>query len=92
VTDNGLGVPEAARPGLFQRFFRAHATLAPAIEGTGLGLSIVREIMESLGGRVWAEFPAEGSRFVLAMPCRRAADAVSAMVQSTSGAGSRSEE
>jgi hypothetical protein len=31
--------------------------------------------VESLGGRAWAEFdtPA-GSRFLLAVPCRRAAD------------------
>jgi signal transduction histidine kinase len=83
VTDNGLGVPESARSGLFRRFFRAHAATAPGIEGTGLGLSIVREITESLGGRAWAEFPAEGSRFLLAMPCRRAVDAMNPRPQTT---------
>ncbi|HEY2067693.1 MAG TPA: HAMP domain-containing sensor histidine kinase [Gemmatimonadaceae bacterium] len=83
VTDNGFGVPEGARAGLFHRFFRAHASTAPGIEGTGLGLSIVREIMESLGGSAWAEFPAEGSRFLLTMPCRRAADAINVRPQTT---------
>lgn len=73
VEDNGLGVPEEAREKLFSRFYRAHGTIT-GVEGTGLGLSIVRDTVESLGGRAWAEFdtPA-GSRFLLAIPCRRAA-------------------
>lgn len=76
VADNGLGVPEHAREQLFTRFFRAHEVEVPAVEGTGLGLSIVRETADALGGRAWAEFPPEGgSVFVLAVPCRRAADA-----------------
>jgi len=74
VEDNGLGVPEAAREKLFSRFYRAHGTIT-GVEGTGLGLSIVRDTVESLGGRAWAEFDAPGgSRFLLAVPCRRAAD------------------
>lgn len=71
VADNGRGVPEDARQHLFQRFFRAHEAAASHVEGTGLGLRIVRETMEAMGGRVWAEFPGEGSVFVFAMPCRR---------------------
>jgi signal transduction histidine kinase len=74
VEDNGLGVPEEAREQLFSRFYRAHGTIT-GVEGTGLGLSIVRETIEGLGGRAWAEFDgAEGSRFLLSLPCRRAAD------------------
>ncbi|HEX6599155.1 MAG TPA: HAMP domain-containing sensor histidine kinase, partial [Gemmatimonadaceae bacterium] len=74
VRDNGLGVPEANRAGLFERFFRAHAVSAPGIEGTGLGLSIVRETAESLGGKAWAEFPEGESVFAFSLPCRRAED------------------
>ncbi|HEX2211584.1 MAG TPA: sensor histidine kinase [Longimicrobium sp.] len=74
VEDNGLGVPEEARDQLFSRFFRAHGTVT-GVEGTGLGLSIVRDTVEGLGGRAWAEFgDVEGSRFLLALPCRRNAD------------------
>lgn len=77
VRDNGLGVPEPAREKLFQRYFRAHRETVTGVEGTGLGLSIVRETVESLGGRVWAEFPPEGgSVFSLALPCRREAERV----------------
>lgn len=74
VEDNGLGVPEDAREQLFSRFYRAHGTITE-VEGTGLGLSIVRETIEGLGGEAWAEFDgAEGSRFLLSLPCRRSAD------------------
>ena len=74
VTDNGLGVPEPARARLFERFYRAHETLAGNIDGTGLGLSIVRETVEPAGGRAWAEFPEKGSRFCFSLPCRRELD------------------
>ena len=74
VEDNGLGVPQDARDKLFSRFYRAHGTVT-GVEGTGLGLSIVRETIEGLGGEAWAEFDGvEGSRFLLSLPCRRAAD------------------
>jgi signal transduction histidine kinase len=76
VADNGRGVPVAARDRLFTRYFRAHERVAPDVEGTGLGLSIIRETVEALGGRAWAEFPpAGGSVFAFALPCRRTIDA-----------------
>jgi signal transduction histidine kinase len=70
VRDNGLGVPEEKRECLFSSFFRAHETVTAA-EGTGLGLSIVRDTVESVGGRAWAEFPDEGSVFAFSLPARR---------------------
>ena len=75
VRDNGLGVPAGARNKLFERFFRAHEHSTGDIDGTGLGLSIVRDAVQSLNGRVWAEFPDEGSVFAFTLPCRRDADA-----------------
>ncbi|HEX8208623.1 MAG TPA: sensor histidine kinase [Longimicrobium sp.] len=82
VEDNGLGVPPEKRADLFTRFFRAHGETVTGIEGTGLGLSIVRETVEALGGRAWAEFdrPA-GSRFLLSLPSRRAEDRHAALPQ-----------
>ncbi len=79
VSDNGIGVPAAARERLFEQFYRAHAQTVTDIEGTGLGLSIVRDTVESLGGRAWAEFPDDGgSVFLFSLPSRRAEDAASA--------------
>jgi signal transduction histidine kinase len=77
VRDNGIGVPASLRGQLFERFFRAHAESVPAVDGSGLGLSIVRETVETLGGRVWADFPEEGSVFAFAIPCRRSSDMAS---------------
>lgn len=72
VRDNGLGVPAEARDKLFERFFRAHEDSVTGVEGTGLGLSIVRETVEAIGGRAWAESDAAGgSTFAFAIPCRR---------------------
>lgn len=75
VCDNGLGVPTERRDKLFERFFRAHDATTSEAEGTGLGLNIVRETVESLGGRAWAEFPASGTVFAFSLPYRRSEEA-----------------
>lgn len=81
VRDNGVGVPKSAREKIFGQFYRAHADTITGVEGTGLGLSIVRETVESLGGRAWAEFPDDGGAiFAFALPSRREADAAAAGV------------
>jgi two-component system sensor histidine kinase TctE len=41
IEDDGIGIPPAERPHVFERFYRV---LGTASEGSGLGLSIVREI------------------------------------------------
>ena len=78
VRDNGLGVPEARRPQLFKRFFRAHEDINGEIDGTGLGLSIVRETAASIGGRAWADFHEVGTAFCFTMPNRRSDDEAAA--------------
>ncbi len=58
--DNGIGIPEAIRPRLFQMFQRA----GKSYEGTGIGLALVRKVAERMGGRVGVECPSGmGSRF-----------------------------
>ena len=75
VTDNGIGVPADKREQLFEEFYRAHGETVTDADGTGLGLSIVRETVESIGGRAWAEFPdGEGSVFAFSLPSRRRDD------------------
>jgi signal transduction histidine kinase len=79
VRDNGLGVPKSSRGKLFQRFYRAHSDTITGAEGSGLGLNIVRETVESVGGRAWAEFPDSGETvFAFSLPSRREEDAASA--------------
>ena len=79
VTDTGIGVPEVARPRLFEKFFRAENVSTVETEGTGLGLYIVRLIVERAHGRIWFE-PAEtgGSRFLVALPLATTSEAAPA--------------
>ena len=44
VRDTGIGIPAAALPHIFDRFFRADAARSREDGGAGLGLSIVRSI------------------------------------------------
>jgi signal transduction histidine kinase len=74
VRDNGLGVPEAKRSRLFERFYRAHEDTLGDIDGTGLGLSIVKETVASMGGKAWAEFMEDGTTFCFSIPTRRKSD------------------
>lgn len=75
VTDNGIGVPPEKRARLFERGFRAHLDAVTGVEGDGLGLSIVKDALDAIGGRVWAEFPPEGgASFSFALPARRAGE------------------
>lgn len=72
VADNGIGIPADRRENLFREFYRAHDQTVTDAAGTGLGLSIVREAVETIGGRAWAEFPdCEGSVFAFSIPSRR---------------------
>ncbi|MGZ6271570.1 MAG: HAMP domain-containing sensor histidine kinase [Candidatus Limnocylindrales bacterium] len=58
VRDDGPGIPAAALPRVFERFFRADP--ARAGSGTGLGLAIVEEFARAHGGRAFAENLAGG--------------------------------
>ena len=67
VTDTGTGIPKGKLNEVFDTFF----TTKP--QGTGLGLSIARTIVESYGGRIWAENRAEGGAvFRFMLPLSRA--------------------
>lgn len=66
VSDNGPGLPAAARDRLFQPFF----TTRP--DGTGLGLAIVQKIVVTHNGRITAGLaPGGGAEFVVQLPCRQ---------------------
>jgi PAS domain S-box-containing protein len=67
VQDEGVGIPAADLPRLFQPFERG--SNVGTIKGTGLGLSIVKRMIEQLGGTVAVESPAGGgTRFIVRHP------------------------
>ncbi|MFO0721199.1 MAG: ATP-binding protein [Nitrospira sp.] len=69
VADSGIGIPEADRPRVFERFYRVDKARSRELGGTGLGLAIVKHIVEAHSGHVWVEGNApRGSRFVVHLP------------------------
>lgn len=69
VIDSGIGIAEADRDRLFNRFFRARHAEEQAIQGVGLGLSITKSIVESHGGRIEVESElGRGSVFRVRLP------------------------
>lgn len=50
IQDQGIGIPEADQPQLFESFFRA--SNANSIQGTGLGLAIVKRCVDAHHGHI----------------------------------------
>src|SRR6476659_6513677 len=69
VSDEGIGVPEAERERIFDKFIRLDPEMSRGIGGTGLGLYICRELVGQMGGRIWvsANQP-RGSTFAFEVP------------------------
>ncbi len=68
VKDNGVGIPEKARPKLFHLFQRFHPEIA---KGNGIGLAIVRRIVNRHGGDIWVESTeGAGSTFFVRLPAQ----------------------
>lgn len=69
VSDQGLGIPRADIPRIFDRFYRVDKARSRAQGGTGLGLAISREVVQMLGGRIWVDSrEGRGSTFYISLP------------------------
>ena len=69
VTDTGMGISPDDLSHVFQKFYRADNSDTRTIGGTGLGLYLVKQRVEAMGGRVWAESAfGEGSTFYVSLP------------------------
>lgn len=70
VTDNGIGLSEAALRNLFVMFSQEKASLDRSEGGLGIGLALVKALVELHGGAVSAssEGAGRGSTFVVELP------------------------
>ena len=69
VTDTGIGISSDDLGHIFQKFYRSDNSDTRTVGGTGLGLYIVKQRVEAMGGRVWAESAfGEGTTFYVSLP------------------------
>ncbi|HWP35045.1 MAG TPA: ATP-binding protein, partial [Thermodesulfobacteriota bacterium] len=69
VTDTGIGIPAAAIPRVFERFYQVDQGHTRRYGGAGLGLSVVKELMRLHGGEVeLSSTEGEGTTVVLRFP------------------------
>ncbi len=55
VADQGVGIAPEHLNRLFEKYFRVESGLGRHVVGSGLGLPICHAIVETHGGRIWAE-------------------------------------
>ncbi len=69
VEDTGIGIPEADRTKVFERFYRADKARTRASGGMGLGLAICKAIIEAHGGTIEFEtLLGQGTTFRVSLP------------------------
>ena len=73
VTDTGKGMSEEEKNNIFKPFYSS----ATGNKGTGVGLALVKQIADSLEGKITVESTeGEGSTFTLTIPVRKAVKGV----------------
>lgn len=69
VEDNGIGIPVADQPCVFDRFYRANNATVVDSEGSGLGLYIVKLFIEAAGGDIrFDSVEGKGTTFYVSFP------------------------
>lgn len=67
IKDEGIGIPEAEKKHVFERFYRM--SNAGEIQGTGLGLSIVKQYVHLLKGKIdYISEENKGTEFIITLP------------------------
>ncbi|HKQ17931.1 MAG TPA: ATP-binding protein, partial [Solirubrobacterales bacterium] len=68
VRDDGPGIAEDESERLFGLYFRSAGAAATA-PGAGIGLFVCRELVATMGGRIWAKpLPGKGAEFGFSIP------------------------
>lgn len=61
ISDSGIGISPENLSNIFTRFYRVDKSRSRAGGGSGIGLTIAKHLVESHGGKIWAESPGLGN-------------------------------
>ncbi len=70
VRDHGPGIPKKQAKKVFELFYRIGNELTRESKGTGIGLALVKELVQSLGGKITLITHEKGAEFVIKLPLR----------------------
>lgn len=69
VRDNGIGIPERQKSGIFNKFFRADNAMRTKTDGSGLGLFVAKSVVEAHGGTIgFTSREGDGTTFYFTIP------------------------
>ncbi|OON60499.1 transcriptional regulator [Massilia sp. KIM] len=69
VSDTGIGIAPERLDAIFDPFTQADASMTRRFGGTGLGTTICKQLVELMGGRIWAESEVgKGTTFHVRVP------------------------
>lgn len=89
VKDTGPGIPPDEAHNLFGQFVRLGRDISGPVRGSGLGLYLSKQMVESMGGRIWVEstgIPGQGSCFAFTLAAGISSRLIHAIAEAESSA------
>jgi PAS domain S-box-containing protein len=69
VIDTGIGIKKEDQEHIFEAFIQGETLPDGNKQGTGLGLTLTRQLVETMGGRIWVDSEyGKGSTFIFTLP------------------------
>ena len=70
VADTGCGIPQQQLKAIFDCFYQVEGALRRTVNGAGIGLTICYQLVERMGGHIWAQSQGNGcgTEFCFTLP------------------------